>query len=168
MTFISHGSCNSSQWRSDLFWLNVNERDSICHWSRRSGKGVPSLVTAARGVQQAAEQTLGTAAAAASHPGHFRTGGRRHLSEENPAVYFQFTSVGAFEVLSRVTLHETWRLIFSYSLTNSDVRIKLDDQTIAPGHRFVLNARSDHWLKDGQTWENTSELGIYLNTNLWL
>lgn len=43
---------------------------------------------------------------------------------------------------------------------SSDVKIVLADRTI-PGHRFVLTARSDHWLGNNGKWEDVSELGWY-------
>ena len=44
--------------------------------------------------------------------------------------------------------------IFFYS----DVSIKLNGSSV-PGHSFVLNARGDHWLKDGQALEGSTGLG---------
>lgn len=46
--------------------------------------------------------------------------------------------------------------------TYSDITIRLTDKTV-PGHKFVLNARSEEWSED--VLADTSELGMYAMSN---
>lgn len=48
---------------------------------------------------------------------------------------------------------------------HSDVKIKLANGKV-PGHRFVLTARADNWLPSNITWNEISELGLLIKSNI--
>lgn len=132
--------------------------------SRWNHQSFTPFVTSTWGVQQVIGKTFSTGAPVPSCPGHFRQWLWWKLFEENIGICFWFTQVLSPQVK-----------IFWYELSSgicgvltqiyplSDISVKLCDSSI-PAHRFVLNARGDHWLPNEKSWETATELGKKMTT----